>query len=127
MFVYLFLKLLELNHEQTWSLLSTPMGYWYLLEVLGCVAIPSWLFLTGARRRSLGTVKLAAVMTILGVVLNRLNICLIAYKWYAPVRYYPTWMEVVVTLTVVFTELWVYRWIVNRMPVVSKSPEWAKE
>ena len=61
------------------------------------------------------------------VVLNRLNICLIAYKWYAAVRYYPTWLEVVVSLTVVFTELWVYRWIVNRMPVVSDSPEWAQE
>jgi Ni/Fe-hydrogenase subunit HybB-like protein len=127
MFVYLFLKLLELNHEQTWSLLFTSMGYWYLLEVVGCVAVPAWLFLAGAKSQSTEVVKLAAIITILGVVLNRLNICLIAYKWYAPVRYYPTWMEVVVTLTVVFTELWVYRWVVNRMPVVSDSPEWAQE
>jgi len=126
MFVYLFLKLLELNHEATWSLLSTPMGYWYLVEVVGCVVIPLWLFLAGANSRSMGTIKIAAVMTIIGVVLNRLNICLIAYKWYSSLRYYPTWMEVVVTLTVVLTELWVYRWIINRMPVVSDSPEWAK-
>jgi len=126
MFIYLFLKLLELNHEETWSLLSTPMGYWYLTEVAGGVALPLGLFLGGARTNSLGAIKLAAIITILGVVVNRINICLIAYKWYAPIRYYPTWMEVVVTLTVVFTELWVYRWIVNRMPVVSDPPEWAK-
>jgi len=70
-------------------------------------------------------VKIAAILTIVGVVLNRLNICLIAYKWDAAVRYFPSWMEIVVTLTVVFAELWVYRWIVNRMPVMSESPKWA--
>jgi Ni/Fe-hydrogenase subunit HybB-like protein len=127
MFVYLFLKLLELNHEETWALLTTPLGHWYLLEVLGCVAFPLMLFLAGARSGSMPIIKCAAIVAIIGVVLNRLNICLIAYKWDAAVRYVPTWMEVVVTLTVVFTELWVYRWIVNRMPVVSDSPEWAKD
>jgi hypothetical protein len=60
-------------------------------------------------------------------VLNRLNISVIAFKWYAAVRYVPTWMEVVVTLAVIFSEIWVFRWIVNRMPVVSESPEWARE
>jgi len=126
MFVYFFLKLLELNHQNTWAFLTTPMGYWYLLEVVGFVAIPCFLFLQGSRSGSLSVVKFAAVLSVIGIALNRINICLIAYKWYAPVRYYPTWMEVVVTLTVVFTELWVYRWIVNRMPVVSDSPKWAE-
>ena len=126
MFVYFFLKLLEINHQGTWSLLSTPMGHWYLLEVVGCVLVPFFLFLAAAYNESYGLVKLAAVLTIIGVVLNRLNICLIAYKWDAAVRYFPSWMEIVVTLTVVFAELWVYRWIVNRMPVMSEKPEWAK-
>jgi formate-dependent nitrite reductase membrane component NrfD len=126
MFVYLFLKLLELNHEQTWSLLLTPMGYWYLLEVVGCVAIPAWLFMTAIKNQLPGLVRIGAIITIVGVVLNRLNICLIAYKWYAPLRYYPTWMEVIVCVTVLLTQFWVYRWMVNRMPVVSESPEWAQ-
>lgn len=125
MFVYFFLKLLEINHQDTWALLSTPMGAWYLLEVAAGVAVPAFFFLAGAQKESPGLIKFAAVLTIIGVVLNRLNICLIAYKWYAPVRYFPSWMEIVVTLTVVFAELWVYRWIVNRMPVMSESPEWA--
>jgi len=127
MFVYFFLKLLEINHEDTWSLLTTPMGYWYLLEVVGCTLLPCILFLQGAQNGSLSVIKWAAVLALIGVVLNRINICLIAYKWYAPVHYYPSWMEIVVTLTVIFTELWVYRWIINRMPVVSESPEWAEE
>ncbi|HNR11934.1 MAG TPA: Ni/Fe-hydrogenase cytochrome b subunit [Thermodesulfobacteriota bacterium] len=125
MFVYFFLKLLEINHQDTWAFLRTPMGGWYLLEVLGGVLVPCFLFLSGAQNKSQAMVKIAAILTIVGVVLNRLNICLIAYKWDAAVRYFPSWMEIVVTLTVVFAELWVYRWIVNRMPVMSESPKWA--
>ena len=36
----------------------------------------------------------------------------------AGVRYLPSWMEIVVTLGVISAELWVFRWVVNRMPVL---------
>jgi hypothetical protein len=67
------------------------------------------------------------VFTLLGIVLNRLNVSVIAFKWYEPVRYFPTWMEIEVTLAVIFAEIWVFRWIINRMPVLSDPPGWASE
>jgi hypothetical protein len=36
-------------------------------------------------------------------------------------------MEIVVTLAVIFTEVWIFRWVINRMPVLRDSPEWVKE
>jgi len=42
-------------------------------------------------------------------------------------RYIPSWMEIVITLSIIFAEVWVFRWIVNRMPVLRESPEWAME
>jgi hypothetical protein len=33
-------------------------------------------------------------------------------------------MEIEVTLAVIFVEIVVLRWIVNRMPVLSESPVW---
>jgi hypothetical protein len=62
----------------------------------------------------------------LGVVLNRLNISIIAFKWYEPVHYVPTWMEVVVSAAVICAEVWVFRWIVARMPVLGFRPAWAE-
>ena len=56
-------------------------------------------------------------------MLNRLNISVIAFKWYLPVRYVPTWQEIVVTLAVLSAEIWVFRWVVNRMPVLDSSHE----
>jgi len=70
------------------------------------------------RRRNLRIAQWASILALCGIVLNRLNVSMIAYKWYAPVRYTPTWMEVTVTLAVILAEVWVFRWIVCRMPVL---------
>ena len=42
---------------------------------------------------------------------------IICFRWYEAVRYFPSWQEVTVTLMVVCGELWLFRWVVNRMPV----------
>jgi Ni/Fe-hydrogenase subunit HybB-like protein len=72
-------------------------------------------------------IKVAAVLTMLGVIINRLNVTVIGFKWAEAIRYVPTWMELVVTLAVIFTEIWIFRWVINRMPVLRDSPEWVNE
>lgn len=121
MFVYLFLEILVFVHGQRWEYLGTGWGAWYLFEVIGLVALPAALFVYGYRHRALGVIRGAAVATLLGIVLNRLNVSVIAFKWNAAVRYVPSWMEIVVTLAVISAELWVFRWIVNRMPVLGAA------
>ena len=123
LFVYYFFKALIFLHEKHWQLLDSFWGAWYLLEVLGLTLVPCVLYSYGVRNRRLGVVRTAAVMTLLGVLLNRLNISVIAFNWNAPTHYYPTWMEVVVTLTVVFAEIWAFRWIVTRMAVLREPHE----
>jgi len=88
MFVYFFMKMLVLLHDSNWQLLLTPWGHWYLLEVIGFVMLPCLLFLNGFKREDLLLVRIAAILTLIGIVLNRLNISIIAFKWYEPVRYY---------------------------------------
>jgi Ni/Fe-hydrogenase subunit HybB-like protein len=127
LFAYFFLQLLVFIHQKNWTLLNTKWGYWYLLEMLGFVLLPMFLYLYSYRTRNLFLIRLAAIVTMLGVILNRLNVTVISFKWDAPTHYYPSWMEIVVTLTVIFTEILIFRWIVNRMPVLRESPAWAKE
>lgn len=121
MFVYLFLQLLVFVHGQRWVYLGTGLGAWYLLEIVGLVALPAALFIQGYRTRDLRVIRTAAVLTLVGIVLNRLNVTVIGFKWYAPVRYVPSWMEIEVTLAVIAAELWVFRWVVNRMPVLGTA------
>ncbi len=129
LFVYFFLKLVELLHGKQWGLLATPMGYWYLTEIIGFVLIPCALFLWGARHFHVNAIRIAALLTMFGILINRFNISIIAYKWFLPIseRYFPSWMEVAVTCSIICAEIWVFRWIVNRMPIFKKSPAWVHE
>jgi len=112
-------------HGKNYAYINTPWGYWYLVEVIGFVLIPCIIFIYGYRYRSLLLVRVAAVMTIIGIILNRLNISTFAFKWYENTIHFPTWMEIVVSLAVIFVQLLVFRWIVRRMPVYTESPTWA--
>lgn len=127
MFAYFFLQLLVFIHGQHWDLLNTPMGYWFLLEMLGFVCIPMALFFISYRTGNISMVKIAAIVTMLGVILNRLNVTVIGFKWEMAIRYIPSWMELIVTLAVIFTEIWIFRWVIRRMPVLMDSPSWVKE
>jgi Ni/Fe-hydrogenase subunit HybB-like protein len=127
MFAYFFLQMLVFIHGQHWHLLFTTMGLWYLVEMLGFVLIPMILFFISYRTGNINMIKVAAVITMLGVILNRLNVTIIGFRWDAAIHYIPSWMELVVTLAVIFTEIWIFRWVINRMPVLRDSPEWANE
>jgi Ni/Fe-hydrogenase subunit HybB-like protein len=122
MFVYYFFQaFIMLHDEERYKLVTGFWGLWYLVEMIGFVLIPCFMFAYGVRNRRFGVIRVASILTVLGVILNRLNISLIAFNWYAVNKYYPSWQEIVVTLMVVFVEVWVFRWVVTRMPVFSKE------
>ena len=69
--------------------------------MLGFVLLPSLLFAFGARRGNVTLMRWTAAWTVLGIVVNRLNVSVIAFNWDAPDRYVPSWMEVMVSITLV--------------------------
>jgi len=127
MFVYFFLKVLVFIHEHHWEYINSVWGYWFLLEIIGFVLIPFRLYTHAVKYRNVAVVKWAAGLSLLGILLNRLNISVIAYKWDSIAHYYPTWQEIWVTLTVISVELIVLRWIVERMPILGDPPSWTEE
>jgi Ni/Fe-hydrogenase subunit HybB-like protein len=127
MFAYFFLQMLVFIHGKNWVYLNTGMGQWFMLEMFGFVLLPMMLFYYSYRRNNMLLIRIASIITMLGIILNRLNVTVIGFRWDAPVRYVPSWMEIVVTLAVIFTEIWIFRWVINRMPVLRESPAWTKE
>ncbi len=123
MFAYYFFKALIFIHGKHWTHINDFWGTWFLIEVIGFVLIPCFMFAYGVRHRNLNVIRTASVWTLIGIILNRLNVSIIAFNWNAAVKYYPTWMEIVVTLMIIFTEIWVFRWVVNRMPVYGETNE----
>jgi Ni/Fe-hydrogenase subunit HybB-like protein len=123
MFVYLFLKVLVFVHGMHWDLIFTSYGIWYLIEILGFVALPMVFFTVAVKNQKTTFVKSGAILTLVGIMLNRLNVSVIAFKWYEAERYFPSWMEIEITLAIIFIEILALRWIINRMPILNDLPE----
>ena len=127
MFAYFFLQIVVFVHGKRWELLNSSFGYWYLTEIIGFVILPMMMFYYSYTRNSVPVAKIAAIVTMLGIIVNRLNVTVIGFRWDEAIRYVPSWMEFVVTLTVIFTEIWIFRWVINRMPVLRDSPSWVTD
>jgi Ni/Fe-hydrogenase subunit HybB-like protein len=122
---YLVLKMFSIAITDTWSLLWTGWGLWYLLEVLGFVGVPCLLLAMGAREKKIGLIQWGAILTVFGVVVNRFNVSLIALNWYAPLseKYVPRWTEYVLALFVLTIGIMLFRYCSNRMPVFHKQAD----
>jgi Ni/Fe-hydrogenase subunit HybB-like protein len=127
MYVYFVLKLVGVAHDDNWHLLNTPYGYWYLVEMLGFVLLPAIILMRGVKRNSTGMVRLGAFAAVIGIIVNRLNVSVIAFNWNLPEHLHhiiPPWQEVAIITTIATIHILIFRWIVNRMPVVREQPEY---
>jgi Ni/Fe-hydrogenase subunit HybB-like protein len=123
---YFAIKVLGISSENHWHYLKTGYGTWYLVELLGFVALPSLLYAIGVRIKSLTLIKFTSVLAILGVILNRFNISLVAFNWQLPSseRYFPHWMEFGISAFIVMIGLILYRFIVTRMPILYEHSDY---
>jgi Ni/Fe-hydrogenase subunit HybB-like protein len=120
LFAYVFLRLQGLADGGHWGLLRSGWGALWLVEVGGLALVPSLMLAYGSRHGRVKVVRVAAVLAVLGVVMNRLDVSIIAFNWKHPFTYVPSWMEVVGSVTIVTMGLATFRWIVNRMPVLGR-------
>lgn len=125
LFTFFFVRLQGLIDAHAWPYLRTGFGAWYLMEIVGFVLVPSFLFAHGARNGRMTLLRVTAAWTVLGVLISRLNVSVIAMNWQLSPRYVPSWMEIMTTVTIITIGVSVYRWIVNRMPVLHGDPRYA--
>ncbi|WP_242343172.1 NrfD/PsrC family molybdoenzyme membrane anchor subunit [Anaeromyxobacter terrae] len=126
MFAYFFLKLQGVIDGHAWGYLATGYGAWFLVEIVGFVLVPALLYAYGSRNGNVKLVRAAAVMGVLSIILNRLNVSIVAFNWNQPVRYVPSASEVIVSITLVTIGVLAFRWIVNRMPILREDPSFAE-
>ena len=111
------------NH---WHLLGTPYGHWFLVELIGFVALPCFFYAIGARNKDIKMIKWTSAWAVLGIVVNRLNVSLIAFNWQLPAdqKYFPHWMEIGISIFIVTVGIVVFKFIVTRMPIFYVHPDY---
>jgi hypothetical protein len=125
MYVYFVLKIIGIAHDDNWSLLATPYGNWFLVELIGFVLLPVLTYTYGVKTSNVGVVRLAAFWSVAGIIVNRINVSIIALSWNLPDHLHhiiPPWREAWVVLTIFTIHILVFRWILNRLPVLRSEP-----
>lgn len=126
---YFTIKVIGIAEGNHWHLLGTGYGKWFLVELLGFVALPCFLYAMGVREKNLKLIRWTAAWTVLGIIVNRLNISVIAFNWHLPSgeRYTPHWMEIGISIFIVTIGIIAYRFIVTRMPILYEHPDYGGE
>jgi Ni/Fe-hydrogenase subunit HybB-like protein len=126
---YFTIKIIGVAAGNHWHLLTTPYGIWFLVEIIGFIAIPCFLYAVGVRDKNVKLIRFTAAWTVLGIVINRLNVSVIAFNWHLPAkdRYVPHWMEVGISVFIVTLIILFYRFIVTRMPILYEHPDYKGE
>jgi len=124
LFTYFGLKIIGIAHGHNWNLLNTPYGYWFLVEIFVLVLLPCFLFLFGVRKKSVSLIRFTSIITIIGIIINRINVTIITFNWNLDERNYPGWKELLISVTIIVTAVLAFRWIVNRMPVLKEHPDY---
>ncbi|PLX47793.1 MAG: polysulfide reductase [Desulfobulbaceae bacterium] len=114
---YLIIKLTAVAHDNEWGLLFTGWGQWYIFELSFGVILPLILYTVAIRNQSVAVARFAALIAVLGILLNRLNTALITFNWnlYQEI---PHWREIVITVTIYATYILVYRAVLYRLPIL---------
>ena len=117
---YIVIKIIGIAMDNNWHLLGTGFGIWFLIELLGFVALPCFLYAVGSRDKNFNLIKKASLLTIFGIILNRLNVSLIAFNWYLPLKdkYFPHLGEIGLTIFMVTIGIVAFKFIVTHMPIL---------
>jgi Ni/Fe-hydrogenase subunit HybB-like protein len=123
---YFIIKVIGISAGNHWHFLSTNYGLWYLVELLGFVALPCFFYAVGVRDKNITLIKWTAFWTVIGVVINRFNVSMIAFNWHLPSseRYFPHWMEIGISVFIVTVGLIAFKFIVTRMPILYEHTEY---
>ncbi len=124
--IYMFLKLGDMVVRGTYVYLldGTYQTNSFIVEILFGVITPWVMLLFTKVRKSRKAVFTAAAMIVFGVVLNRINVFIVGYK--PPLTengYFPAPGEIFVTMGLIATLMFIYRFLVTYLPVLQESKE----
>ncbi|MEX0736979.1 MAG: Ni/Fe-hydrogenase cytochrome b subunit, partial [Bacteroidota bacterium] len=121
--VYLSLKTVDLIERNALSLLFVPRfeTYLYWLEMVVGVLAPMILLARRKMRESYNGLFAGAVMIVVGFILNRLNTSITGFEGWAGKGYFPSWMELAVTFSIVAFGFVAFALAVKYLPIFTHS------
>ena len=122
---YFIIKVLDTTMDNDWHYLASGYGVWFAVEMVGFVLLPAFLYALGVREKNITLIRVASVFGVLGIVVNRFNVCLVAFNWQldSADRYFPSISEVFLSIFIVTLIVTAYRFVCSKMPVLYEHPD----
>jgi Ni/Fe-hydrogenase subunit HybB-like protein len=120
---YLGVKIIDLTIREAWPFLldGSTESFLFMIELAGGVILPLILLSFYNIRNSAHGLLVSAFLVIFGVILNRIDVFLVAYSpLYAGKAYFPSIIEIAVTVGLAAMLILLYRTFVMIFPVVSQ-------
>lgn len=126
--LYLGFKLTDMVIRESYVFLASPSveTVLFAIEIGLGVMLPLGLLLSERMRSSATGLIISSILVLGGVILNRIDVFLVAYRPpFANEVYYPSWTECAVSAGLFATLILLYRVIVKAMPVITERT-WRK-
>ena len=122
LFCYLSIKVADLAIRNAFGNLAevNMQSFCFILEMVIGVIIPMVILFQRDKRYSIKYLFLSASCIIFGVIINRINVFLVAYNPpYSSTTYFPSFIEIAVTIGLMSGLILIYRFLVIHLPVIS--------
>jgi Ni/Fe-hydrogenase subunit HybB-like protein len=115
--VYFAMKVTDLYARGATVWVLDKAHFFFFLELFGTVALPAILLIFKEVRNSVTGLYWAAGLSAFGVVLNRFNVSLTSYGGYRQFSYFPSAIEIILTLSLVAGGILIFDWGTRYLPV----------
>jgi len=106
---------------------SSWYGELFIFELAVSAIIPAVLLAIPKVRRSVAGITVCACMIVFGMVLYRIDVCLIAFQRSETLAYFPFWTEIAVTAGIVSGATLVFIFFVENLKVYAENPSSEEE
>lgn len=123
--VYFVLKIEDITNLKLWSYVFTfnQEGILYWAEMVLGVLVPMGMFISSRVRQNKRWLFVGGLLTVMGFVLNRLNVAMTSFERYSGNVYFPRWSEIAITLMIVAIGFAAFRFVVQFFPVFEPHEE----
>ena len=96
---------------------GSSQSYLFFAELAVSAVVPAALLLSRKVRGSVAGLAVCTSLTVSGLVWNRLNVCIVAFARPDGAAYFPSWMEITVTLGIIAGGVLAFLFFVERFRV----------
>ena len=124
LWIYLAFRVADMAYRgRLTSVLDSGKAALLLLEILPGVLIPACLLSSGRLRNHAGVLFAAALLVVLGIVFNRINVVWLALIVPGAAVYIPSLLEILITVSIIAALVFFFTLAVKTLPVFPSEAE----